>query len=259
MAIPTWITKEIEKYNCNRSSSKKSFANSDFGRFLLHARTIGLEDLLPKKKSLNVLVVGPSGHDIFGYQHYELFEMMAYIKKCGKDYNAIDVVDIIPESLAELIDTEQIKVPFCWENEKMFQNAWKEYHLYMFGKNVEEHKNNDHAGIDLPPQFKDDIDNRKIITYCDDIVTTSLPLNGKKYDLIVCRNVLYQLSDSGQKVALYNFARSMGDDSLLMISLGGELGGIKFPDLRSWFNEDFQRELELKIVENTYNTIIQRI
>jgi chemotaxis methyl-accepting protein methylase len=86
-----------------------------------------------------------------------------------------------------------------------------------------------------------------------------LPLNGKKYDLIVCRNVLYQLSDSGQKVALYNFTRSMRDDSLLMIGLGGELGGIKFPDLKDWFNEEFQRELELKIVENTYDTVIQRI
>jgi len=195
-------------------------AQTRFGPVMYYLENKGKEVLPPADKP-NVLIIGPGGNSDVGYMPYELYELTGYLEHCGKDYN-LDIIDINKEIIGEVLKRRSMGISL-WNlmasraADLFFEFSWETYCKYI-GYSSKLRQNQEVFWAPIPKGLQIKLDNDEVGTTVSDIAQAALPVS--KYDLIVCRNVLYQLDEVGFKLAYFQLAQSLKPGGKLWTNYG---------------------------------------
>ncbi len=183
----------------------------------------------------NILIIGPGGKT-----PYEVYELTAHLESRGIDYT-LTVLDISEQVLDNVNRIRRMEVDM--EKQKIrdptleiFEQAWEVYHT-LLGLDYDDNRN--YGKIEtapLPNGFLEKLTKGKVSFIQGDVAVTDL---GSMFDLIVSRNVLYQIYYFGQMLTFDNFRNSMLVGSLLWVNDGRDLIHNFRPDLSGWLTESW--------------------
>lgn len=255
---PAWIASYRVEYERDPVNPEKVFLQGCFGRFLQFADTIHLNELLEEGSNPSVLVVGAGASNYLDVTAFDLYEAVAYLEGHNIGYGTLDVVDIT----AEAIESVRMSTRFFFSSHKLqnwpslaksFDVNWETYLRYTNQFEPNSRHSGEIYAAGIPNSLEQKINRKKVGLATGDISTTALPLSGKKYDLVVCRSVLYHLSEAGQKLALYNMSNAMTKDAVLLVAqhFGITQEACK-RDIEMWFDEEWQERLRLRFVETEH-------
>jgi ribosomal protein S10 len=102
----------------------------------------------------------------------------------------------------------------------------------------------------LPDKFNQKRQEGEIKTTQSDFVLVK-DLPPSYFDLVICRNVFYQIPVIGQKVAFYKISQAMKEGGLLLANDGHNLQGTPhgkhfMPDVKGWMDKTWQERLSLR-------------
>jgi len=210
MAIKDWLDESREEYDPDKIHEGLGVVTQTrFGSMMKILEENNLETLLPAEK-VAILIVGPGGNSELGYMPYELYELTAYLEAHGIDYD-LTILEILPQVAEQIRKRSQLEVSI-WDllqsrTADMFDEfSWPTYCRYVDHKS-EIQPNQEICCAPIPKSLVKKLDDEEVDIIIGDVALTQLPKN--KYDLVICRNVLYQISEAGRKLAFYNLSSSM--------------------------------------------------
>ena len=256
--MKTTLEQDLRAYKAEVPEPRILQATGFFGRLLTFIDPVGLFELLSDPNP-DTLFVGPSIKSYWlGPQCYDIYELLMYMEGHDTELARVDAIDLEPTAFNRL--GKNTSVSSCiWNvgiNNRTFQRGWQlaiDYttpeHATPAELGVEYHR----MTISSELQMKAQSVNGTI----GDIVTAQLPENA--YDLVICRNVLWQLPEAGQRAALHNIAQSMRDKALLVIGAGVGMGPhIRQPDVRPELTPYLEEVLDLRYLPDTGDQILQK-
>ena len=245
---------------------------------------------LSSSRKLNLLVVGVGLNDLHFRCPYEPYRIAGFLESEKIDYS-MAIVDKNDQVINDLRRRKKILLPLNdYRNRANSRKAWKEYLAYIGeNSNVTHNLDEDVKFVDrlqgmelseaqqelreglltasVPMSFREKLTNGQIQLIKSDIAKTGLKrLN--QFNFIACTNVLYLLSEAGQKLALFNMAQALPDKAIMLINSrrGADIppryerrkytGAALLPEYDGWLTTEKLEELGLKrdeVLENNRN------
>lgn len=222
------------------------------GRFIHFAESVDLADKLPHSP-LDVLVVGAGGTHTarpdYCREWHELFELFLFFQIHGISCDQLDIADLSFQSFDEVIKNDAAGIGLEFSKTVGKVNHGNEYKAYIDSADWR------YGNVQLPAQLTDKLKEGQHRRHEGDIATAPLPLGGKPYGFVVCRHVLYDLPEEGQKLALINLSKSMKESAILAVGVGFAYTDEKgreydrLPEIGRWFNERWQKALGFEYVQ----------
>ena len=237
MKEPKWVEEAKKKYKFDNTREIILQTDVSRGSDAIWELNQLVKNEFFKTDKYKVLLVGAGYHGRSGdigtkiLCSYEIFNLAAYFEHKGLDYE-ISVVDIDNNPLMDIISRQHIFVPHAFIKDRPDEyspemnwrkSAWKRYlaltnqpdtitHFEMNGLKTDPHESLDKLlteGIHyakIPSKFSQKIKSQDIVTINNDIAETEFD---KKFDFIICSNILYMLPKEGQQLAIYNMANAL--------------------------------------------------
>ena len=252
----------------NQKKGSKSVNSGFFGRLLYFAEWIRLVDLLDKEKEHNLLFVGPSidSHDMGGPQCYDIYELFAYFFGNGIKMGEVDALDLNPKAFDRFktdgMGRKRARVGAClWDyavHSRIFEKSWQRFIEYVGDrKATPADSGTEYHHATLSKSLVERVEATH--TTIGDVALTELPLRGFRYDVVVCRHVLWQLPECGLQSALYGLSKAMNDNGLLLVGHGLGLNAqISQPDIHPRLSEELQESMGLKYLEGYEDTVLRK-
>ncbi len=233
---PEWLP-DLQEYRAEPrlDSVARSFTSANRGMFVVHALR---EEIFPQHpRRVRLLDVGVGKQGYYFYCSYEPYMIAAALEGAGINYQ-MDIVDTDSAVIADLKKRRKIFFPAQYLGDLDHRDAWLSYLAATKQKARSRDKSDSVEPTSLtspedlraqwdimanllvarvPNSFVSKLQDGGIKPIQGDIATARIGQRGR-YNLIACVNVLYLLSESGQKLAFYNMANSLEKDGLLIMN-----------------------------------------
>ena len=240
-----WFREAKERYISDSSRNTSLPTDMSRGEDAIWGLNQLVKGDFSSKEKLNVLLIGAGYHARSGKKSvqvlcpYELFNVAAYFDWKNLDYS-ITVVDIDPVALSDVTNRENIFVPHAFVKDhpdeysprmNWRKNAWKRYLTMtkqsdkLTHQKMEGLATNPPEALDdlleegvhyaaIPRSFTQKISNGDVEAINGDIAIVEL---NKKFDYIICSNVLYMLPKEGQQLAINNMVSSLAEQGAMFL------------------------------------------
>jgi hypothetical protein len=276
MEEPMWVTEARSRYDPSKCLNLPEVnTETEFTRGFHAIGVLEKKVLLGSEDTIKLLLVGvglyaDTGACIYGPLRtikcpYEPYTISAFLESQGREYKML-IVDRDKRITEDISKRTKIYIHSQTNGE-----SWSSYlgntrqsdrtiHKLEDGLNLHE----DVLGNDfllnlylrqgfkvayIPESFKEGLEKGDVCILRGDIATADLSTYGK-FDFISCMNIMYILTEDGQKLAMFNLARSLADTGSILIN-DFEYGYANplLPRQGGWFDKEKQRELGLIIDE----------
>lgn len=228
-----------------------------------------LEEIIPElPRKPNILLIG-LGLDAEPLQCcYAPFKIAAWLEGKRIDYS-MTLVDADEEVIKDVTSRE--KLYLTRNHAERFNDTWIKYlkstrqkqnfvtelesdltfsEYLMNGSAFGNYKDYLERGIvsaNIPENFRRKRTSGGVKILHNDIATANIQFSGP-FNYVEFTNVLYLMSQSGQKLAIANVAKSMATHARLLVNdIGGYTGTPLFPRFNGWLNDEIIEQLGLTI------------
>ena len=245
----SWVQTAKANYreHQNQRGGKGVITQTTFGTLFGLMLDSDFKKYLSGKSHVNALIVGPgSSSGAIGRNPYEVYELAAYLEGNNINYD-LTVTDLDERILDAVTGKKKFHISpgSAVRGGSVFHNVWDEFLSFVGEDKLIESDGRSYT-VKIPDSVEQGLANGKIKTVEADVALMD-KLDGGPYDFVICRNVLYQLPGSGQRLALYNLANLTELGNPLWVNDGQNpwMGNRLFSGLGGWLNGAWEDRLDI--------------
>ncbi|MBI4162607.1 MAG: hypothetical protein HY513_02900 [Candidatus Aenigmarchaeota archaeon] len=261
---PVWVAEARRAYapELVETSSETSFGRGQFAR-----KTLSRYVLPRFEDDINILVVGAGLDTKVVYCPVEPYLISGFLQSKKRDYR-MTVIDKDPKVIGDLHERRNVFVAdssvqsikdgwnlllkYTGQRDDVVHELVEGLEMTPFSNMFGQQQRYFDSGIrraEIPGSFREKLDSGEVKLMNDDIATADLLSHGP-FDFISCENVLYLISEEGQKLAMHNISRNIRQGGMILFNdFWNGIGSRVLPDswpYKGWFDKEKQAELGLR-------------
>lgn len=248
--IPVWLKEARASYSGYNGKQPYSIPvkNTSITRAKNTMDAVERDGFAKNLAKPNILIAG-AGLNSNTQCAYVPFMLAAHFEGRGQDYQ-MTIVDISATVIEAIAKGLHVSVLNRTLEEPDYEPIWKKYlaDTHQTDVQVEQERLPRKREALVPQTFRDKLANDDITLINGDIALTELGV--EQFDYVDCMNLLYQLPEAGQKLAVANMSRALKVGGLMLLNdVSGGIGGIPtFKTRRGWLDKDVALDLGLQEV-----------